>query len=39
VIASPRIMIPLMEFNQNADGSITVPPALRQYMNGIERIG
>jgi len=38
VIASPRILIPLLELNQNADGSVTVPPALRKYMNGMERI-
>jgi seryl-tRNA synthetase len=39
VIASPRILIPLLELNQNADGSVTVPPALRKYMDGQERIG
>jgi seryl-tRNA synthetase len=38
VIASPRILIPIMEMYQNADGSITVPDALRPYMNGQERI-
>ena len=38
VIASPRILIALMELNQNADGSITVPTALRDYMQGRERI-
>ncbi len=38
VIASPRVLIPIMELYQNADGSITVPAALRQYMNGMERI-
>lgn len=38
VIASPRILIPLLEMNQNADGSVTVPEALRPYMNGLERI-
>lgn len=38
VIASPRIMIPVLEMNQNADGSVTVPKALRQYMGGMERI-
>src|SRR5690606_13529880 len=31
-IASPRILIPLLENNQNADGSVTIPPALRRYM-------
>ena len=39
VIASPRILIPIMELYQNADGSITVPMALRPYMPGIEVIG
>ena len=38
VIASPRILIPVLELYQNADGSITVPPALRPYMHGMERI-
>ncbi|MFW6132732.1 MAG: serine--tRNA ligase [Planctomycetota bacterium] len=38
VIASPRILIPLLELYQNADGSVTVPDALRPYMNGMERI-
>ncbi|HEX2971777.1 MAG TPA: serine--tRNA ligase, partial [Tepidisphaeraceae bacterium] len=38
VIASPRALIPIMELYQNADGSITVPEALRPYMGGMERI-
>lgn len=38
-IASPRILIPLLEMNQNEDGSITIPEALRPYMGGQERIG
>lgn len=38
VIASPRALIPIMEYYQNADGSITVPTALRPYMGGMERI-
>jgi len=38
VIASPRILICLLELHQNADGSITIPKALRPYMNGQERI-
>ncbi len=38
VIASPRILIPLLELNQNADGSVTVPEALRPYMNGLAKI-
>ena len=38
VIASPRILIPLLELNQNADGTITIPDVLRCYMGGMERI-
>jgi seryl-tRNA synthetase len=37
-IASPRILIPLLENHQNEDGSVTIPKALRPYMNGAERI-
>ena len=37
-IALPRVLIQIIENNQNADGSITVPPALRPYMNGLEKI-
>lgn len=39
VIASPRILIPLLELHQTADGGVTVPKALRPYMGGMERIG
>jgi seryl-tRNA synthetase len=38
VVASPRILIPILENYQNADGSVTVPEALRPYMNGLDRI-
>jgi len=38
VIASPRILIPILELYQNADGSITVPAVLRTYMSGKEKI-
>ena len=38
VAASPRILIPLLEMHQNADGSVTVPEALRGYMGGAETI-
>ena len=38
VIASPRILIPLLELYQNADGTVTIPEALRPYMDGRERI-
>jgi seryl-tRNA synthetase len=39
VLASPRVLIPILEMYQNADGSVTVPAALRAYMGGKERIG
>jgi seryl-tRNA synthetase len=38
VIASPRVLIPILELYQNADGSVTVPEVLRAYMGGLERI-
>jgi len=38
VIASPRILIPLLELNQNADGSINIPAALQPYMQGHDKI-
>ena len=37
-IASPRILIPILEIYQNADGSVTVPEVLRPYMGGKARI-
>ncbi len=38
VIASPRVLIPLLENNQQQDGSVIVPQILRPYLNGVERI-
>ncbi|MEE9148033.1 MAG: aminoacyl--tRNA ligase-related protein, partial [Candidatus Tectomicrobia bacterium] len=38
VIASPRILIPLLELNQRADGSVAIPEVLRPYMDGITEI-
>jgi len=38
VIASPRVLIPILELNQNRDGTVTIPPVLRTYMGGRERI-
>ncbi len=35
-IASPRILIPLLENHQREDGSIVLPKALVPYMNGVE---
>lgn len=38
VIASPRILIPILELNQNPDGTITIPDALRPYLGNRDRI-
>jgi seryl-tRNA synthetase len=38
-IASPRILIPLLETHQQTDGSIRIPEALRPFMGGQEYIG
>ena len=35
-IASPRILIPLLENHQEADGSVKLPKALLPYMGGVE---
>lgn len=36
VIATPRVLIPLVENHQRADGSIAIPKALRPYLGGRE---
>ncbi|MEM1446211.1 MAG: serine--tRNA ligase [Planctomycetota bacterium] len=38
VAASPRLMIPVLEIHQDADGGVTLPPPLRPYLQGQERI-
>ena len=38
VIASPRILIPLLELNQRADGSVAIPEVLQPYMGGMQEI-
>lgn len=38
LIASPRILIPLLENNQNKDGSIKIPKPLQPFMGGQEII-
>jgi len=38
-IATPRIIISILENNQQADGSIKIPEGLRKYMGGKEYIG
>ncbi len=37
-LALPRVMIALIENNQQADGSIVIPEVLRPYMGGVEVI-
>jgi len=37
-LAIGRTLVALLENYQEADGSVTVPAALRPYMNGLERI-
>ena len=37
-LAVGRLMIALLENNQNEDGSINVPNALKKYMNNLEKI-
>ncbi len=37
-VALPRLMVALLEQHQNADGSVTIPEALRPYMNGQEKL-
>lgn len=37
-LAVGRTLVAILENNQHADGSVTIPEALRPYMNGLERI-
>jgi seryl-tRNA synthetase len=37
-LGMPRTLISLLETYQNEDGSITIPPILRPYMGGLDRI-
>jgi seryl-tRNA synthetase len=38
-LAVGRTLVAVLENFQNADGSVTVPTALRPYLGGVERIG
>lgn len=38
-VATPRVLIPLLENHQHEDGRIYIPKALRKYMNEREFIG
>ena len=37
-LAVGRLMIALLENNQNEDGSITIPNVLKKYMNNLDKI-
>jgi len=37
-VAVPRVVVAIMEYYQNDDGTVTVPEPLRPYMGGTERI-
>jgi seryl-tRNA synthetase len=37
-LALPRVMVAILEYYQNDDGTVTVPEALRPYMDGQETI-
>ncbi len=36
--SSPRVLIPLLEIHQTADGTVTIPEPLRPHMGGRTRI-
>jgi seryl-tRNA synthetase len=38
VIASPRVLIPILEHYQNADGTVAIPEALCPYMSGLTQL-
>lgn len=38
-LALPRVLIAVLETYQQADGSVVIPPVLREYMGGIDKIG
>jgi seryl-tRNA synthetase len=37
-LATTRWIVAILEHHQNADGSVTVPAALRPYLGGLEVI-
>ena len=37
-LAVGRLMIALLENNQNEDGSVKVPKVLKKYMNNLDKI-
>lgn len=39
VIASPRVLIALLENHQNSDGTVNIPSVLQPYMGGQQQLG
>ena len=37
-LAVGRLMVALLENNQNSDGSVNIPPILKKYMNNLDKI-
>jgi Seryl-tRNA synthetase len=37
-LAVGRLLIALLENNQNKDGTITIPNVLKKYMNNLDKI-
>lgn len=37
-LATSRLMVALLENNQNADGSVNIPPVLQKYLGGISKL-
>ena len=38
-VALPRLVVALIENNQNADGTVNIPEALRPYVGGLAKLG
>ena len=38
VIATPRVLVPLLENHQQVDGSVRIPEALQKYMGGMSEL-
>lgn len=37
-LATSRLMVALLENNQNEDGSVTIPAVLRRYLGGVDKL-
>lgn len=37
-LATSRLMVAILENNQNADGSVNIPPALQSYLGGVTKL-